>query len=670
MIILKANRYKTLFRTAISLIFICIVFIETIHAQKPALPESMKHKTDSLINRFKNTTNDTTKINLLINLGDVYKFILPDTALYYYDIALTFANISNKTKHIAQCLKNIGIVYYLKGSYNKSLDYISKSQLIFKNLGSKKGVAECYTTIGHVYLDQGFYNKSIENYLSSLKIYESIKDQKGEAGCNLNIGFVYSSQNKYSKAIEYFTKALKIYKQLENKKGILSCYNGIGNVFYKTNAFYEAIEYFLQTLNFCNETSDIKGQAACYNNIGNSYSSLGSYNKAITYLQKSLYIREKCGYKNEIACSYGNIAEIYIKIKDYSKAIENANISLNISKNIKSLPIQKQAYYVLTTAYDSLHDYKKAYEYFQLFKLINDSIFNKESSDQITEMQTKYETEKKDKDILLLNKDKALQKTELLKNEETIKRKNTLLFFIIGGFVFIVIAVVIILNQRRSNEKIKLKKKLSDLEHKALQLQMNPHFIFNSLNSISNYIAKNETDTARLYLSMFAKLMRQVLENSRESEVTLQSEINTLKYYLDLEKMQSDNKFEFDINIDENINADTITIPPMLIQPFVENSVIHGIKPKKEKGKIILRFKLEDAHLLCEIEDDGVGRPDKTLEKNGDSHKSFATQITRERLKIINKNDEFSINYYDLKDLSTNKTGTLVRFKLLYKTEV
>ena len=674
---------KVFTKTSILLLFFSIFFIKTIPAQNHIVPSDVKHKADSLISRFKHTTVDTTKTNLLLEIGNIYCQNTPDTALYYYNMALASATKANSKKYSAMCLRYFGGFYFVKGVYDKAYEYFMKSLKVSEEIDDKYGISMCYINIGSIYFYQSLFDKAIEYSLKSLKISEELHDKKRMATAYNTIGNVYDHQGEVEKAKEYYLKCLKIREELGDNLGISISYNNIGNIYNTKRDYKKALEYYFKSFKIKEYFADENGMATLYNNIGNVYAEQGTsasnkelasdkYDKALKYLLKSLKMMKEIGNKNGTAGVYGNLSLLNIKLKKYSNAIKYAQNGLEIAKEIDVLFLQKNNYECLSTAYDSIRSYKKSLEYYKLFKEINDSIFNEQSNKQIADMQTKYETEKKDKDIQLLNKDKQLQQSELLKNQETIKRKNTVFFFIITGFIIIVIAVIIILNQRRITEKVKLGKQLADLEHKALQLQMNPHFIFNSLNSISNYIAKNETETARIYMAMFAKLMRQVLENSRAADVSLQKEIDTLTYYLELEKMQNDNKFDFFIDVDKNIDAEAVTIPPMLIQPFVENSVIHGIKPKEGKGMIDIHFKLENPYLLCEIEDDGVGRAVKAEATIPGSHKSFATQITQERLKIINKNEQFCINYQDLNSASAgaNKTGTLVSFKLLYKKEV
>jgi sensor histidine kinase YesM len=201
--------------------------------------------------------------------------------------------------------------------------------------------------------------------------------------------------------------------------------------------------------------------------------------------------------------------------------------------------------------------------------------------------------------------------------------------------------------QRRTKEqldKVKLEKNLLELEQKALRLQMNPHFIFNALQSINGYIAMNDSAEARKYLAKFGKLMRMTLENSRNSYTTIEQEAELLYNYTALEAMSQGNRFTTHIEIDERINHESTFIPVMLIQPFVENAIIHGLKHKLEGGgELYIRFIIEGETddkrcIVCEIEDNGVGRKKAAEYEAGirKDHKSAALDITRERLKQMN----------------------------------
>jgi len=219
---------------------------------------------------------------------------------------------------------------------------------------------------------------------------------------------------------------------------------------------------------------------------------------------------------------------------------------------------------------------------------------------------------------------------------------------------------------KQAQEKLQLEKDIVQLEQKALRLQMNPHFIFNALNSIQGLIVQKDAKTARYFLSKFSKLMRLILENSRSTRIPLHDEISTLDNYLALEQFSAGEHFEYTIAVAEDIDPEEVDIPPMLIQPFVENAVIHGLKGISEgKGRIEVRFVRDEYVLRCEIVDNGIGRKAAALHKaqKVSQHKSAALAVTQERLAIINAQLHStgpSLVIEDLLDSSGNALGTKV----------
>lgn len=243
-------------------------------------------------------------------------------------------------------------------------------------------------------------------------------------------------------------------------------------------------------------------------------------------------------------------------------------------------------------------------------------------------------------------------------------------WWFLGLAIFIVLASTVLLVKirfQRIQKRLELENSLLDMERKALRLQMNPHFIFNALDSISSFIFKKDPEKAVRYLNNFAKLMRLTLESSMEHLHPVETEVSILKNYLELEKLRFQGKFDYSIVLDEEIDYD-IGIPPMLIQPHVENAILHGLKPMQSGGQLDLRFILDDDEdlLIIEIEDNGVGRKKaKELNRKKD-HRSMATQINKDRLRLLkmNKNDKISIDIIDKYDDSNNSLGTKVLIKL------
>lgn len=219
----------------------------------------------------------------------------------------------------------------------------------------------------------------------------------------------------------------------------------------------------------------------------------------------------------------------------------------------------------------------------------------------------------------------------------------------------------------RKKEKAEFDRKveISKVELKALRAQMNPHFVFNSLNSIQHYILNSKSNEAAKYLNKFAKLIRIILSNSEKAMVTVNEDVESLKLYLELEQMRFDGKFDYSINIDKSIDGDYDEIPPMLMQPYIENAILHGLNPKETKGHLKIDIFTKNNYIVCRISDDGIGRVKSGEIKRttpGNLHKSLGMKITSERVRILNdiNKSDLSVSVTDLKDENGNPNGTMV----------
>jgi sensor histidine kinase YesM len=228
--------------------------------------------------------------------------------------------------------------------------------------------------------------------------------------------------------------------------------------------------------------------------------------------------------------------------------------------------------------------------------------------------------------------------------------------------IILVVLIGILATLFIRQNRLRTEQKTVALEQKLLRSQMNPHFIFNAISNISNLIDKNDNARASGYLTRFSRLVRHILESTRSDHILLEEEIQNLENYLSLQKLRFENKFDYKIIVEEEIDPEEFSIPPMLIQPFVENAIEHGIKPKQEKGFIEVRLSRDHGILICEVEDNGIGR-EKALEIRQHMHKSMATSITRERLAALNRKlrTKVSLKIIDLKSDVGKALGTLVR---------
>jgi len=242
--------------------------------------------------------------------------------------------------------------------------------------------------------------------------------------------------------------------------------------------------------------------------------------------------------------------------------------------------------------------------------------------------------------------------------------KRTDLRLFIGLFLLSIIIGIVYFVVKNREDKMKLRRQISDSERMALRAQMNPHFIFNALNSIQHFITMEDEVSANYYLSQFAKLIRRVLENSKTQLISLEDELTTLRLYLELEALRFEGKFEYEFNIDKHVDAYDVELPSMIIQPFVENAIWHGLMPKRDgTPQLEINFKKGVDNIICEIKDNGIGREasSKVNKNNLSEHKSTGISNTVRRLSLMSQmeNKQAHVEIIDLKE-GEKATGTLV----------
>jgi LytS/YehU family sensor histidine kinase len=302
---------------------------------------------------------------------------------------------------------------------------------------------------------------------------------------------------------------------------------------------------------------------------------------------------------------------------------------------------------------------KKALQWFMEYKDLSDSAMSAQSSRLLTEMNAKYETTQKEKEISLLKQEKEIHALEKAKDDQ-------FFYFVIFSLLFIVILVYAIFSIRNS----KIAKKMGEFERIALRAQMKPHFIFNALSSIQTFILESDLKNADRYISKFARLIRLILESSKMPTILLEDELHMLKLYIEIEQMRLENKFEYSIEVNPGVNAKSIRISSMLLQPFVENAIWHGISPKEGKGKLLISIVQSKTCIYCTIEDDGVGRSHAAEQNKLPGHKSMGMMITEKRLNLLHRRKILKKQLFQVEDLKKNglAVGTRVNICIPFET--
>lgn len=422
-------------------------------------------KIDSLETKL-NTVTGKEKVDVLNELSKAYFGTSPEKILEFANQALELSEELDYNKGIAKALNIIGSGYYYLSNHEKTLEYYLKSLEIYKDIGDKFEIAASINNIGNVYYNLSNYNRALEYYLRSLKIFEDINDKKNIGRSSNNIGNIYSEINNYDKAIEYYLKSLKITEEIKDKKRIANVSNNIGNFYSEINNYDKAFKYLLKSLEIYEDIGDKYGIASSLINIGNTYWGYTNYEKSLEYYLKSLEIYREIGNKIGIISSLINIGDVYIKLQNYDKASIYIEQSLKLAEDIEAKELITHSYIAFSDLYSAKNNYKKSLKYYKLYSELKDSIFTEDMSKKIAEMQTKYETEKKEKEIELLQKNNLIYKLEIEKH----KLERWLLYLVLIIILVLLFIIYYFYNIKKKANQIL--EKLVDKRTKELQIEI------------------------------------------------------------------------------------------------------------------------------------------------------------------------------------------------------
>jgi len=593
---------------------------------------------------------------------------------------------------------------YKESNAIKAYDFIEQAleQIIQDN--DKENEIRAYSILGDINLFSGQFDLSIENYLKSKNLAESINKSELSYNVRKNIGIAYKSISDYDKALYYFNlflnqipkksnkddivfvklqiaetyefkgdvslaeqtylEILKIEQDRNNREGIIFAQDKLANLNLQQNNAAGAIQYYEESEKLAEKSDDKRSLSNTLRSKGRAYKKQNKPEEELVARQQSLDINEELediGAQNEDLLEIG---KIYVEQNQEEKAIPVLQRSVSLSEQTQNISQKKEALYNLSKAYER-SDVNKALQTYKEYLQVNDSINSIRERELLSRLELASSLSRKQQRIDLLEKDKELNdKTiELLEQEKELKDQairiqRTIIVSLIIVLLILSISTVFIL---KSGRQKRIANQLLAL--KSLRSQMNPHFIFNALNSVNNYIAKKDELSANRYLSDFAFLMRSVMENSKHDFIPLTDEIKIIELYIKLEHERFKEKFDYTFIIDEDINTESFLIPPMLIQPYIENAVWHGLRYKEEKGKLDVELKLLGNLLEISIKDDGIGRKKsgELKTKNQQQNNSTGLKNIENRLRIINEVHHLGIKVEVTDLIQKTESGTYIK---------
>ncbi len=582
----------------------------------------------------------------------------------YTTSLLFYSNKGNEAK-TSLVMISLADLYILIGEYAKSIDLYTRSLKIVEKIGDKYGLARALNGIAMVYRLQGKDAKAIDNYYKVLSICETIGNKYGIAIALNNIGTMYQKQNDLAQALKVYLRSYDISKQIGHKSLEASALSNIGGVYTSKKEFKKALDYLTKSLTLREAISKENDAVYTLIEIGNVYEAEGTILKAEVCYRRGLKISETTNFKDGIAICLIKLGEIYQSQNDLKNAIGYTQKGFKIARDCGMQERAMQAGSILYKLYKASGNFKEALNMHEFYTEKKDSVTSITNIREVARQEIKYNYEKEK----LLTRKKHEEQIAIVKAKE---EKQIIIIYAIAGILALTFVIMFfVLNRiklKRKQDQLITEKNLSDYKLTALRAQMNPHFIFNVLNCIQYFISENDQKSAYNSMNMFSRLIRSVLENSDKNTITLSSEIQMLSLYVELETIRFENKFEYNLEIDDAIEVQRIQIPSFLIQPYIENAIIHGLANKKEGGKLRVHLKKQDdARLHCLIEDNGIGRARAREIKNAKlvQDKSLGMSITNKRLGILNNNiSGFAVT--DLMDASNLPNGTRIEIMIPY----
>lgn len=473
-----------------------------------------------------------------------------------------------------------GREFHLAGEHERAMSMALKALDVYKRTGNLSKQGFMYDNIAGVYYRLENRKEALAYMKKGLEARIKANDEVGIALSLVNIGVLTKDAGENEKALEHYFKALKILRKnnLTQRYGMVL--NNIGVAYMHMEQYHKALDYFEQSLEAKKENKDMpERNLSTMNNMGYMLGKTGQYEKSREILEESIREGTRLNLPTKVVRARRMLSEI-------------------------------------------LHDaglYEDAYEQRLKYEELQDSLITEETVLKVNELKEQYEAEKKDREITEL-------KLEKHANDEQQKLRWLAVACLLAGLVT---AGFFYSRQR----KLKEATVRAGLEQRALRAQMNPHFIFNSLNAIQDMYTGGEMEQANDYIEDFGVLLRGILDNSGKERISVKDELQILERYLHLEKIRNENKLAYEITVDENIDQLNTLVPSLIIQPLVENAIWHGILPSKEPGKVKvnLRSSETDKFLVCTVEDTGVGIDnDKMMQQR--SHEPKGLELIRQRL--------------------------------------
>lgn len=555
------------------------------------------------------------------------------------DWAYENANRSGIIDVQAHALYALGRSYLIIDDYDQATIYLNRALKIAQEHKLLTTEASCYTAFGNIYSANKQYPEAKKNYIRAIGIYRSSGDTNMTAVGSFNLASLLAEtktdSNYFEESLQYLNLSLSLVTDISNPDVYINAM-GLKAYLCSNQGIYDSADYFLAEARRVTEERDFdEYRPQIYFYGGTHFANTRQYDKAIGYFEKGI----------------------------------------ELSREQNSLFWAYNFYESLSLVYAARGDYKNALYYERRHKEVYDSVINEENFSKVVDLRHLYENEKKEKEIIEARRAKTISDLQL---ESEKKEKNSLIFLLTGTiliaalFLFLVIRLRYNIRQRKT-AYARLEEKNKEIQEQSERLvkqskeiaryqsQMNPHFVFNAMNSIQGHVMSGEKEKTLEQLQRFSRLMRQTLNNSDRELISLSTEFEFLRLYFSFEKNRFVKPLQFEIV--SEADEDNTLIPPMLIQPFIENALKHAGLDQAEHPLVRLEVKEENDLLLVTVRDNGQGIKTHPALQTGSVH---ATEIVHSRIRLLFENQQRPVpaQLIWISPLAGENSGTEVRFYL------
>lgn len=533
-------------------------------------------------------------------------------AMLHAEQALAIAGAKGYKTEMISLLKRLERLSFIQLDRKRSLYFIYKGLKLAEELQDKRAMIDFYSFIGLHYFSAGEFERALQIHFQCLQMCRAIGYDFGISSALVDIGTDYCGMNRPDKMVPYY---------LESRKYL----DGLTGTVYAVQI---------------------------YNSISTAYQFQRKWDSAYYYANKALKMAEQMGSKIAIASTLNILASTDYQLGRYPAAREKALRGLALARSTNFAAQIPNLFNLMKQIYLKEGNYKEALKAYELYVNFNDSFSNERIRKQAIEKEYAYKLGKKENEYTLLSQRSQIQNLTLI--------QQRYLAGILAGLILVILIIVYLVLR---HNKTRSEHQRVQLEQKLLRSQMNPHFLFNSMNSIQQLIMSGKNKPAELYLSKFSRLIRDLLESNTRESLTIQEETDMLRAYLEMESLRFGNNFSYVIAIDERVDTHRTHIPHLMIQPFVENAIWHGLLAKECDRKLQISITYDAQHTVrCIVDDNGVGRAD-SMKRAGSLHKkSLALDLVRQRIDLIRKTYKIpgSVSIIDKTDAVNKSLGTTV----------